>query len=134
MQRLDPGWSWNGPDIPKTKAAVLGLRVGADGLLWVQLARGPRLEDPSANGGRGGQPSATMGAGRSSGPARSPTWSCPLDSWTINDVYEPSGRYLGQVKLPEKVDVIMMRGDFVWAATCNEDDAPQVARYRIAWK
>jgi hypothetical protein len=134
MQQLDPSWSWNGPDIPKTKAAILGLRVSADGLLWVQLSRGPRLEDPSANGGRGGSPTASMGAGRSTGPARNPTWSCPLDSWTIHDVYEPSGRYLGQVKLPEKTDVIMMRGDFVWAATCNEDDAPQVVRYRIAWK
>jgi hypothetical protein len=76
-----------------------------------------------------------MGAGNNpTGVSRGSTWSCPSNSWTLQDVYEPSGKYLGQVKLPEKVDVILTRGDSVWAAACNEDDAPQVVRYKINWK
>lgn len=133
MRQMDPGWSWNGPDIPRTKAAHLGLRVGDDGRVWLQLAKGPKLDDGSGRGG--GQPSARMGAGNNpTGVSRGSTWSCPSNSWTLQDVYEPSGKYLGQVKLPEKVDVILTRGDSVWAAACNEDDAPQVVRYKINWK
>ena len=49
-------------------------------------------------------------------------------------MYEPSGRYVGQVKTPERVEAIAMRADQVWAAACTEDDVPQVVRYRIAWR
>jgi hypothetical protein len=132
MQKLDPSWSWNGPEIPKTKAAFEGLRVAADGFLWVALSKGPRFDDGSGPGGGGG--SSRMGAGRGPGRSPGPTWSCPTEGWSVHDVYEPTGRYLGQVKFPEKISAIMIRGDFVWAATCTEDDAPQVVRYRIAWR
>jgi hypothetical protein len=133
MRQLNPAWSWDGPDIPRTKAAHLGLRVGDDGLVWVQLANGPRLDDGSGPGG--GQPLARMGAGNNpTGVSRAATWPCPSNSWTLHDLFEPSGRYLGQVKLPERVDVLLTRGDYVWAATCNGDDAPQVVRYKINWK
>jgi hypothetical protein len=133
MRQMDPAWSWNGPGIPRTKAAHFGLRVGDDGVVWVQLAHGPKLDDGSGRGG--GQPSARMGAGNNpTGVSRAATWPCPSNPWTLHDLFEPSGRYLGQVKLPEKVDVILTRGDYVWAATCNEDDAPQVVRYKISWK
>ena len=73
-----------------------------------------------------------MGVGQ--GPSTRIGWSCPTVGWILHDVYEPTGRYLGQVKIPEKVNAIVMRGDFIWAATCNDDEAPQVARYRIAWR
>lgn len=133
MRQTDPAWSWDGPDIPRTRAAHLGLRVGDDGAVWVQLAKGPKLDDGSGPGG--GQPSTRMGAGNNpTGVSRSATWPCPSNSWTLHDLFEPSGRYLGQVKLPERVDVLLTRGDYVWAATCNEDDAPQVVRYKINWK
>src|SRR5205809_521119 len=62
------------------------------------------------------------------------SWSCPSDGWSLYDIYEPAGRYLGQVKVPERVEPIVMRGDYVWAATCNKDDVPQVVRYRINWR
>lgn len=133
MRQTDPSWSWNGPDIPAKKAAFTGLRLGADGLLWVQLSKGPRIDDGSSGGPGGG--GSRMGVGKAPpGGGRGSTWSCPTDSWTVNDVYEPSGRYLGQVKLPERVSVLHMRGDYLWAATCNEDDVPQVVRYRIDWR
>jgi hypothetical protein len=132
MRRTDPAWSWNGPDIPKTKAAFTGLRVAADGWLWVELSRGPRFDDGSGPGR--GQPVGGLSAGSSPRPGVSPGWPCPNDGWSVHDVYEPSGRYRGQVRFPERISPIVLRGDFVWAAACNEDDAPQVIRYRINWR
>jgi hypothetical protein len=132
LQKTQPGWSWDGPDVPKTKSPVLGLEVAADGKLWVKLSQGPRIEDPSNPGGPVG---TTIGGGRTGGgPGRGPSWSCPSNGWAVYDVYEPSGRYHGQVKIAEKIEPIVMRGDYVWAATCNDEDVPQVVRYRIAWK
>ena len=128
-----PDWSWNGPDIPRSKAAYVGFNVASDGRIWVALERGPRHEDPDATGPGGGG-GVSMSAGRGPGRGTGAGWSCPMNGWALHDVYEPSGRYLGQVKIADKVEPIVMRGDFVWAATCNEDDVPQVVRYRIAWK
>jgi hypothetical protein len=48
--------------------------------------------------------------------------------------YEPSGAYVGQVQVPARVDPIVMRGNFIWATTCNNDAVPSVGRYRIVWR
>jgi hypothetical protein len=135
FQDFDPTWSWNGADIPKTKPAYSGLYVGADGMLWVEIAKGPEIADSNALG-RGNMmiTQQRSGAGRGNGRGQSFSWSCPSEGWSIYDLYEPSGRYLGQAKVPEKVEPIVMRGDFVWAATCNQDDVPQIVRYRINWR
>ena len=135
MRELDPSWSWSGPDIPKTKAAFTGLYVGADGNLWVELQQGPRIADDSTLGR--GQMMTTQqraGAGNGTNPGVKQGWPCPSEGWSLYDIYEPSGRYLGQIKTPEKVEPIVMRGEYVWAATCSDDDAPQVVRYRINWR
>jgi hypothetical protein len=132
MRGTDPSWSWNGAGIPKSKAAFTGLRVGADGLLWVELSKGPRLNDGAGAGP--GQPMGGLSAGRGPGRGTTPGWPCPSEGWSVHDVYEPSGAYRGQVRLPEQISPIVLRGDYVWAATCNEDDAPQVVRYRIVWR
>lgn len=130
MQRTDPGWSWNSGEIPRTKFAYSNLFAAADGRIWVELAKGPRFDDPNDPGGGG----VTMGVGRGRGPGRGSTWSCPTNGWILYDVYEPSGRYVGQVRTPERVEAIVMRADQVWAAGCNEDDVPQLIRYRIAYR
>jgi hypothetical protein len=135
MRSIDPSWSWTGPEISKTKPAWTGLYVASDGRLWAELLQGPRIDDSTALG-RGNMmvTQQRSGAGRGNGRGPSFSWSCPSDGWSVYDIYEPTGRYLGQVKVPEKVEPIVMRGDFVWAATCNQDDVPQVVRYRINWR
>ena len=130
MRKSLPTWSWNGPEIPRVKPAHRGVEVGLDGTLWVRMAEGPRRNDGTP------PPTVSMGGGTGGGPGRGmgATWSCPANGWLLFDLYEPSGRYLGQVRVPERVDPLIMRGDQVWAATCSEDDVPMVVRYRIAWR
>jgi hypothetical protein len=136
MLEFDPGWSWNGPEIPKVKPAYSGLYVGADGSIWVETSKGPEIADDSSALGRGNMMMTQQrsGAGRGGGRGPSFSWSCPSDAWSVYDIYEPAGRYLGQVRIPEKIEPIVLRGDFVWAATCNQDDVPQIVRYRINWR
>jgi hypothetical protein len=131
MREVVSHWSWNGPDIPRTKPAYTGLTIASDGRLWVQLAEGPREKADSMALGRG-EMMMTQGRAGTARPAF--RWSCPSMGWLLFDVYEPAGRYLGQVRVPAGVDPLVMRGDLVWAATCSDDDVPIVVRYRIAWR
>lgn len=134
MRTTAPNWSWNGPDIPKTKPVYQELFVGGDGRLWVELEEGPRAKEDSAAANRGDVMFAEgRGRGRGAAPPKI-QWSCPAAGVSLFDVYEPTGRYLGQVQIPARVDPIIMRGDFVWATTCNDDDVPSVVRYRILWR
>jgi hypothetical protein len=132
MRSLTPNWSWNGPEIPRTKPAYEFLSIDGAGRMWVQLDEGPRAREDSATLDRG---DVVMTQSRRAGtttPALE--WSCPSAGWSLFDVFEPTGRYLGQVRIPARIDPIVMRGDFIWAATCNDDDVPSVVRYRIAWR
>src|SRR5690606_31126517 len=38
MRDINPGWNWNGPRIPDTKAFVKALFTAPDGKLWVQTS------------------------------------------------------------------------------------------------
>lgn len=131
MRKVLPTWSWNGSDIPKTKPVYSSLTIASDGRLWVQLAEGPRAKEDSAALGRG---QMMVMEGRGGGALRTVPWSCPSSGWMLFDIYEASGTYLGQVQVPARVDPIVMRGDFVWATTCNDDGVPSVGRYRISWR
>jgi len=131
MRKVLPSWSWNGGDIPKTKPVYSSLTVASDGRLWVELDEGPRAKEDSASLGRG---QMMVMEGRGGGAVRTVPWSCPSTGSMLFDVYEPSGTYLGQVQLPARIDAIVMRGDFIWATTCNDDGVPSVGRYRIIWR
>jgi hypothetical protein len=53
------------------------------------------------------------------------------------DLFEPDGRYLGRVPLPDRdvaVSLMQMRGDTAWARSANADGAPIVVRYVIRWR
>lgn len=132
FRKMSAQWSWNGPDIPPAKPAYTGFNVAADGRIWVELEEGPHKASSdgddvvitsSRRGGRG-RANAPGGFGSA----------CPEAGSKLYDVYEPSGRYLGQVRTPERIEMVMMRGDFVWASACNEDDAPVMVRYKISWR
>ena len=131
MRKIVPSWSWNGPEIPRTKPVYSSLTIASDGRLWVQLAEGPPAKEDSTALGRG---QMMVTERRAEGPVRTSSWSCPSSGWLLFDVYEPSGTYLGQVRVPERVDPIVLRGDLIWAATCDTDGVPSVGRYRIVWR
>jgi hypothetical protein len=129
MRRLDPAWSWSGPEIPATKPLFEDLTFGMDGRIWVPLIREvtPRLG--SAQGPGAG------GAGRSAPPPRAlPTRDPPKPRAALYDVFEPSGTYLGQVQVPPRTTVAVRKGDLVWAVAYDEDDVQTLKRYRIMWR
>ncbi len=112
MRRNFGDWSWNGPAIPGTKPPFRGVAVGDDGRIWVLL---------SAEGHREA----------SSDPAKPASWSEPA----LFDVFEPDGRYLGQVQTPlgfRQYPEPVFRGDTVWAAFEDTDGVLYVKRYLVA--
>jgi hypothetical protein len=124
MRQTDPAWSWNGPDVPSHKPLYYGLHVGLDGRIWVSLT-----PDASRIGGISG----TAGVGA---PSRrsAPDSNAEPPKPTLYDVFEPDGRYLGQVQLAAGVSPVLRKGEQVWAVAIGDDDVPRVKRYRIAWK
>jgi hypothetical protein len=128
MRETNPAWSWNGPDIPDTKPLYGDLQVGLDGRIWVAVIPevSPRVGSISSGGGGAGPP--TTRRERVDGPPRTP----PTPA--LYDVFEPDGRYLGQVQVPARVSSVARRGDQVWAIEVDENDVPRIKRYRIAWK
>jgi hypothetical protein len=131
MRKVLPSWSWNGSDIPRTKPVYTSLTIASDGRMWVQLDEGPAAKEDSTALGRG---QMMVTERREAGLVRTSPWSCPSSGWMLFDVYEPTGTYLGQVRVPARVDPIVMRGDLIWAATCDADGVPSVGRYRILWR
>jgi hypothetical protein len=125
MRQTDPSWRWNGPPIPDTKPLFGAIRVAADGRIWVQRAlAGVRVEpeEPSLQGSR----VAPAGEGpRERIPPR--RWRDPV----VFDVYEPDGRLVGTLAVPERAQVIHMRGDHAWGVERDEVDVPYVLRWRI---
>lgn len=125
MRQTDPTWTWNGPDIPESKPSYADLQVGLDGRIWVSLV--PEVSQrigSVSNGGIG------TGAPRRPAPVERPT-APPRPA--LYDVFEPDGRYLGQVQVPPRVSSVLRQGDRVWAVAFDEDDVPRIKRYRIAW-
>ena len=135
LRRTDPGWRWSGPDIPRVKQAFQSIRVGADGRVWVLTSQPSERFDPAVDQ----SPSTTLGFGGGGrggrGPSRPPPPPpVPWRSPTVYDLFEPSGVYLGQLRVPYGVTMHVMRGDQIWASTADADGVPYVKRYRIDWR
>ncbi len=113
-------WHWNGPAIPDTKPPFRDVLVGSDGRLWVMLSQ-PGYEyrteaEAVEEEKRTGRPQLRY---REHG---------------AFDVFEPDGRYLGMVGVPDDFRTApqpVLRGDYVWAVTRDDLDVQRVVRYRI---
>jgi hypothetical protein len=109
-----PNWSWNGPDIPGHKPMFTDVLAGDDGRIWVQLSQPGRPEEADD-------------------PADPPVWREPV----VFDVFEPDGRYLGQVAAPDgflTYPTPVFRGDTVWAGFEDADGVRYVKRFEVVAK
>jgi hypothetical protein len=109
-------------DVPRAKAPLRGIRVTQDGRIWIQLSQPAVLNrnvvastPASANSPLSSSPSAR--------------WIEPIDF----DIVEPSGRYVGRVRLPDNLKYWIAQGDTVWGVTRNADDVPVVKRFQVRW-
>lgn len=120
MQRMDPSWRWNGPPIVGTKPPFRGIHTDRDGRIWVRLHAPGREVATGTDAGDAppGQPSAP------------PEWTEPI----LFDVFDPDGRYLGQVEAPEdfRTSPLPVLGtERVWAVAEDELGVQSIVRYRI---
>jgi hypothetical protein len=119
MRRLDPAWRWNGPPIPHTKPILAGMTPANDGRIWVQLHQPgePVPDDELEPGPDGGRPLPRF------------------RERVVWDVFEPDGRYLGQVVAPEGFSTSprpALDRDRVWAVMRDDLGVQYLTRFRIA--
>jgi hypothetical protein len=50
---------------------------------------------------------------------------------TLLDVFDPDGRYLGEVRAPLALQIVLIRGTALYASATGEDDVPVIVRFRI---
>ena len=115
MRRTQPSWSWVGPDIPATKAPLVGITVARDGNIWARVAV------PSER-----IPSAELAPRQENGP--------PVNKFRSRATYEvfaPDGTFLGRVPMPPRTSMLQADGEYLWAITRDDDDLPSVVRFRI---
>ena len=119
MVRNFPGWTWNGPEVPTSKPPFRNIFASSDGKIWVLLSR-PGVKDPDLQSDDDGNARAF---------SISP-WSEPV----VFDVFEPDGRYLGEVTAPDGFLTSpepVIRGDTVWATAEDADGVRYVKRYEL---
>ena len=127
LRETQPGWSWGGIDLPRTKPLYHDLMIGLDGRIWIA-----RITEVSP---RVGGINFSGGVGR--GAPRTPRPPAPVPvvrRRALYDVFEPSGAFIGAVEIPPGVSTVLRRGDHVWGVAYDDDDVAFVKRYRIVWK
>lgn len=102
-------------DTPSTKPFFRSIYVGDDGRIWVTIHT----------------PSTRDAAPQSTGTAVSQLrWREP----TVLDVFEPTGSYVGRVRVPDDLRIIKLRDDRIWGVARDEFDVEYVKRYRVRWR
>jgi hypothetical protein len=115
MRQTDPSWSWRGPQLPETKAPLMGLFVARDGRLWARVAL-PSERIPDAE----------------LVPSRDPKR--PVNHFRTPVAYEvfgADGTFLGRVIFPPRTTLMEADGNLVWALGRDENDLPALLRFRI---
>lgn len=100
--------------IPRVKPAYNGIKVDADGRVWVSIFAVAERRDI---------------------PPRAPGDKRPLLVWrqrATYDVYDLKGAYLGRVALPHGQSLIQAVGDQLWAMGKGPDDEQLIKVYRMS--
>ncbi len=117
MRRVNPAWTWTGPDIPATKPAYQGFRIGADGRIWVRVyTAGESI------------PVAELAPVE---PGPNPPIRMTTREPELYDVFTPDGRLLGRVAPPPRTQILGARGNLVWGVQTDSLDVPQAVRFRV---
>lgn len=120
MRQIEPGWRWDGPEIPAVKAPYHSLFIGADGRIWLQLhqrAHKTEVQEGIQSGASAADPTAV-------------TWVEPV----AFDVFEPDGTYLGFVRAPKGTRLYprpVAHGDTVWAVVEGDLGVQQIWRLSL---
>ena len=117
MRRLNPAWSWTGPDIPAQKPAIRDFRIGDDGRIWV------RVYTP-------GEPIPPEDLSPVP-PGPNPPVRLTTREPNLYDVFSPDGRLLGRVAPPSRTRLVRMRGNTVWGVQLDSLDVPYAVRFRV---
>jgi hypothetical protein len=113
QQRRDPGPTVKFA-VPPVKPAFKALRTDGEGRVWVRrYVAGVRTELPPRPVRADARPASA--------------WREPL----TYDVFEPTGRFLGTIVMPDRTTLAFTRGLQVWAIARGDLDEPYIARYRI---
>ena len=117
MRRVNPAWSWTGPEIPSVKPAYRDFSVAEDGRVWVRLYTPgePIPADELAPVPPGPNPPVRL-------TTREPG---------LYDVFSPDGRLLGRVQPPPRTRLVRMDGDRVWGVQLDSLDVPYAVRFRV---
>ena len=123
-RRFEPGWSWNGSEIPEHLPAFAGLIAASGGGFWVTRYGQPRrltecVEDPLAEAD-GGRSAAANG--------------CWRDVWIL-DAFDKNGKYLGEIDTPLNMMPFPLFahvvGDRVIGVEVDDLGTFMVKRYRL---
>ncbi|HYV97463.1 MAG TPA: hypothetical protein VE967_08430 [Gemmatimonadaceae bacterium] len=115
------------PEVAHTKLPISRVVFDYDARVWVQVAApSEKFTPPEPPAPRPGQRAPVP-------PLR---WREP----TVYDVFERSGAYVGQVRMPvtssmrpRYIDIWVARGDHIWIVERDNDGVESVHRYRIEW-
>jgi hypothetical protein len=117
MRRVNPAWSWTGPEIPSVKPAYRDFTVADDGRIWVRVYTPGEAIPPEELG-----PAPT-------GP--NPSVRLTTREPSLYDVFSPDGRLLGRVAPPARTRLVRMRGNTVWGVQLDSLDVPYAVRFRV---
>jgi hypothetical protein len=128
--RSSPNWEWTGPRIPTVKPPILDLLISAEGRIWVRISQPGRLDSSVPIRSSRANPNEWNEV---DAPRRWP------EPWVF-DVFEPTGVYVGQVRLPDDAGPphlshpgYAIQGDTIWGVVHDQDGVPSVRRYRVRW-
>jgi hypothetical protein len=118
MRRVNPAWTWDGPDVPADKPPLSGIQMGTDGRFWVALYVASERYEPDP-------PAATQ-----ANPLPPLNYRAPEKRW---DVFEPDGRYVGRVVAPRLFTAYAFDGDSLWGILRDENDVPSIVKMRMVF-
>jgi hypothetical protein len=113
FQRVVDEWRWTGPQIPTTKPPISWLHAADDSTIWVRIAQ-PGTVIPESD--------------------RDPELRTAVREAVVFDVFESTGRFLGQVRAPDSLQLQphpVFSHDRVWAVVRDQVGVSFVVRYRI---
>ena len=124
LRRNNPGWRWDGAEMPDSKPAFEDFIAAYSGEVWV-VRPGPGIKDPDCDDKHS--------------PDDWPYFSENYRCWRnqpIIDAFDAEGTYVGGIEVPEGIVLNSIappyiRGDTVVAALYEPDGVIRVKRYRL---